>query len=276
MERTTPRRATLNLRIDGDDRAPLLVLAHGLGLDLTMWTPQMSALARRYRVLRYDARGHGASPEADGPCTIDRLGRDLLDLLDDLGAERAHFCGFSMGGQVGIWLGIHAPERLDKLVLAHTAAWIGPQSMWDTRIATVNAGGMSAISEAAMQRWFTPDFLAREPGTVAALKDVFERTSPAGYVQCCAAIRDADFRDAVGAITTPTLVLSGTRDAATTHDDGRFLAARIADAQFASIDAAHLSNHEQPAAFTAALLAFLDSGTGARAAAFTPSESAPS
>jgi 3-oxoadipate enol-lactonase len=96
MKRTTPRRAALNARIDGDDRAPLLVLAHGLGLDLTMWTPQMSALARRYRVLRYDARGHGASPEADGPCTIDRLGRDLLDLLDDLGAERANFCGFSM------------------------------------------------------------------------------------------------------------------------------------------------------------------------------------
>jgi 3-oxoadipate enol-lactonase len=273
MERSPPGRATLNARIDGDDRAPLLVLAHGLGLDLTMWTPQMPSLARRYRVLRYDARGHGASPDAVGPCTIDRLGRDVLDLLDDLGAERTHFCGFSMGGQIGIWLGIHASERLDKLVLAHTAAWIGPQSMWNARIATVNRGGMAAISDAAMQRWFTPEFLAREPGTVAALKDVFERTSPAGYVQCCAAIRDADFRDALGAIATPTLVLSGTGDVATTHDDGRFLAARIADAQFASIDAAHLSNYEQPAAFTAALLAFLDAGSGARAAALSSSES---
>lgn len=235
----------------------MLVLSHGLGLDLSMWVPQMPAFTRGFRVLRYDTRGHGASPTPVGPCTIETLGRDVLALLDRLGIERMHFCGYSMGGMIGIWLGIHAPERLDKLVLAHTAALIGERSVWDARIETVTAHGMQAISEAAMQRWFTPDFLAARPPVVDALKHVFEQTPAEGYVQCCAAIRDGDFRADIARIEVPTLVLSGTLDPATTLEDGRFLAENIAGSRFVEIDSAHLSNIEKPAEVTAALLGFL-------------------
>jgi pimeloyl-ACP methyl ester carboxylesterase len=235
----SPRNDTIpsNYRIDGDEGLPMLVLSHGLGLDLTMWGPQMPALTGEFRVLRYDTRGHGGSPPSTAPCTIEALGRDALALLDRLG--------------------IRAPERLDKLVLAHTGALIGERSVWDTRIATVNAHGMRAISDAAMARWFTPEFLTARPAVVAAMKRLFERTPVDGYVQCCAAIRDGDFRDDIGRIKVPTLVLSGMRDPATTLVDGRFLAENIAGSAFVPIDSAHLSNVEKPAEFTAALLGFL-------------------
>ncbi|MBP8295184.1 MAG: 3-oxoadipate enol-lactonase [Burkholderiales bacterium] len=252
----------LNYRIDGgDDDLPLLVLSNGLGLDLGMWEPQMPALAREFRVLRYDTRGHGGSSPAPSAFAIADLGRDVLALLDHLGADRMHFCGFSMGGIIGIWLGIHAPRRLDKLVLAHTAACIGPQAMWNERMAIVSARGMQAISDAAMRRWFTAGFVEDQPGIVGALKTSMERNSPLGYVQCCAAIRDADYRDQVARIHTPTLVVSGVQDVATTPADARFLAQSIAGAQAVEIDSAHLSNFEKPQEFTAALRGFL-SATG--------------
>lgn len=250
----------LNYRIDGAEGLPWLVLSNGLGLDLTMWDPQMPALTRVFRVLRYDTRGHGASPTPADPCTIEQLGGDVLALLDEVGAAQAHVCGFSMGGIIAMWLGVHAADRVDKLVLAHTAAQIGPVSMWNDRIAVVKARGMSAISAAAMERWFTPDFLAREPSVVDALRQVFESNDAQGYVCCCAAIRDADFRATITQITVPTMVISGTRDAATTLANGHLLAARIPGAGLVEIDAAHLSNFEQPSTFTAALLGFLVEG----------------
>ena len=247
----------MNYRVDGDPDLPLLVLSHGLGLDVTMWEPQMAALSREFRVLRYDTRGHGVTPSTGGAWTIEMFGRDVLDLLDRTGAERAHFCGFSMGGMIGIWLGIHAPSRLNKLVLAHTAARIGTRAMWDARIATVQAHGMCAISDAAMERWFTRDYLVKQPETVEALKHTFERTPADGYVQCAAAIRDGDFVDEVARIAAPTLVISGTMDAATTLADGRVLAHNIGGSEFSQIESAHLSNFERPSEFTAALLEFL-------------------
>ena len=247
----------LNYRIDGGDALPWLVLSNGLGLDLTMWDPQMPALTRSFRVLRYDTRGHGASSTPADPCTIEQHGRDVLALLDEVGAARAHVCGFSMGGIIAMWLGVHAAHRLDRLVLAHTAARIGPVSMWNERIAVVQARGMSAISGAAMERWFTPGFLAREPATVEALKRVFEANDAEGYVQCCAAIRDADFREAIGQIAVPTLVISGSRDQTTTLADGQELAERIPGARMVEIDGAHLSNFERRSEFTGALLDFL-------------------
>lgn len=257
----------LHYRIDGDEGRPWLVLSHGLGLDLGMWDPQIPALAKAYRVLRYDTRGHGASTTPDAPFDIERLGCDVIALLDHVGAGRAHFCGFSMGGVIGIWVGIHAQRRLHSLILAHTAALIGPRAMWNERIAMVNARGMQAVSDAAMTRWFTPAFIAGEPAIVDGLKAGMERTSATGYVQCCAAIRDADFRSQLGAIRTPTLVISGLHDAATTPADGSFLEERIAGARAVDIDAAHLSNFERPAAFTAALGNFLDAAERAPMAA---------
>ncbi|MEO6566055.1 MAG: 3-oxoadipate enol-lactonase, partial [Casimicrobiaceae bacterium] len=230
---------------------------NGLGTDLSMWEPQVTELSREFRVLRYDTRGHGASATSTGPFGIEHLGRDVLALLDHVGAHHAHFCGLSMGGMIGMWLGIHAPQRLQKLVLAHTAAWIGPQTMWNDRIEVVRAHGMSAISGAAIVRWFTPEFIVRAPGIVAALKASMERTPVDGYIGCCAAIRDADFRNDVARIATPTLVISGTSDIATPPADGRFLASRIGGAESVEFDAAHLSNVELPQDFTAALLRYL-------------------
>ena len=265
MPTVTANSISLAYRIDGDPARPWLVLSNGLGLDLTMWEPQMSALTQSFRVLRYDARGHGASATPDRPATMEQLGRDVLGLLDALGIARAHFCGFSMGGMIGQWLGIHAPDRLDRLVLAHTAARIGPTTMWNERIATVDAHGMAAISEAAMLRWFTPAFLAAQPSVVQSMKLTMERNDPRGYVSCCVAIRDADFRDALDRIAVPTLVLSGAHDAATTPADGAFLAQHIDGAQHVEIDGAHLSNIERPADFTRALTDFLlGASAGAR------------
>ena len=248
----------VHYRVDGNVDLPWLMLSNGLGLDLTMWAPQMTALTRHYRVLRYDTRGHGETATPAGPATIEQLGRDVLALMEQLGIRQAHFCGFSMGGIIGMWLGIHAAARIDRLVLAHTAARIGPTSMWDARIATVQAGGMRAISEAAMRRWFTADFIARHPSVVDELRRAMERNDPHGYVSCCAAVRDADFRDAIADIGVPTLVVSGVHDAATTPDDAEFLIRRIPGAQCVELDGAHLSNFERPQEFTAALLGFLD------------------
>lgn len=243
----------LHYRLDGPPAAPVLVLSNGLGLDLRMWDAQMAALGARVLVLRYDARGHGASSIPAGPSTIEDLGRDVLALLDHLRIERVHFCGLSLGGMTGMWLGVNAPQRLSSLVLANTAAHIGTRDMWDLRIATVNARGMAAIADAAIARWFTPAFIARSPAAVAALRTMFERTPAAGYVSCCAANRDADLGDAVSAIRAPTLIVTGRHDIATRPSEGAWLAQRIPAARQAELRTAHLSNLEAADEFTALL-----------------------
>lgn len=247
---------TLHYRIDGGDGLPWLVLSNGLGTDLSMWDPQIPALARAFRILRYDTRGHGSSLATSRSLSIDDLGRDVLALLDHAGVRRAHFCGLSMGGMIGMWLGMHAPDRLNSLVLANTAARIGPPTMWNERIGIVNATGMKAISDAAVARWFTADFLAREPGITGALKASMERTAVEGYVSCCAAVRDTDLREAISRIELPVLVINGAHDIATPPADGRFVAQRIAGARSLTLEAAHLSNIELPHEFSEALLSF--------------------
>ncbi|MEO8345717.1 MAG: 3-oxoadipate enol-lactonase [Betaproteobacteria bacterium] len=250
--------ARFHCRIDGEAGAPALVLCNGLGTDLGMWDPQIAALANTFRVVRYDSRGHGTSSVTPGPYSIERLGRDVVGLFDALRIERAHFCGLSMGGITGMWLGIHFPQRLQRLVLANTAARIGSADTWNTRIEKVRGGGVPAISLAVVERWFTPAFLAGNAATIADMLQMMERTPAEGYIACCAAIRDMDLRDGVAAITAPTLVIAGTHDIATPVADGRFLADRIAGAQFNELDAAHISNIEAGPAFTHALLAFLN------------------
>jgi 3-oxoadipate enol-lactonase len=245
-------------RFDGPAAAPVLVLSNSLGTDLSMWAPQLPALARRFRVLRYDSRGHGASGVPPGPYTIEHLGRDVVGLLDGLGIDRVHFCGLSMGAMTGMWLGIHAPARLHRLALANTAARIGPPDNWNARIEKVRAGGMAAISQAVLERWFTPEFRAKHPDRITAMRQMLERSPAEGYVACCAAVRDMDQRDAVAGIGAPTLVIAGTHDAATPPADGRFVAEHIAGARYVELDAAHLSNIEAGARFTDALLSFLE------------------
>ena len=247
----------LHYRIDGADDAPPLLLANSLGTTADMWEPQMPALAGRFRVIRHDTRGHGLSQVTPGPYSIEQLGRDALGLLDRLGIARAHFCGLSMGGMVGIFLGIHAPERVDRLVLASTAAKIGTPEMWNARIEAVRKGGMTSIASALMSRWFTSAVLESPTPKIAEVRAQFERISPEGYVACCAAVRDMDQRNALGRIHAPTLVVAGTNDAVTTPDDGRYIVEHVRGARFVELPAAHLSNIQAAPAFTQALVQFL-------------------
>jgi 3-oxoadipate enol-lactonase len=250
--------ARIRCRIAGPDDAPTLVLSNSLGTDLAMWDPQFEALARRFRVVRYDTRGHGLSTATPGPYSVERLGRDVVALLDALAIGRAHFCGLSLGGITGMWLGVHAPARLRRLALANTAARIGPPANWDARIEKVRAGGVAAISQAVLERWFTANFAAAHPDTIASMRQMMERTPAEGYVACCAAVRDVDLRDEIAAIAAPTLVIAATHDLTTPPGDGRYLADHIEGAEFIELDAAHISNIEAAPAFTNALLAFLD------------------
>ena len=247
----------LHYRFDGDRAAPVVVLSNSLGTTLDMWEPQAAALAGRHCVLRYDTRGHGQSAVPPGPYTIDVLGRDVLALLDHLGIARAAFCGLSLGGMTGMWLGVHAPQRVSRLVLANTSAWMGPPAGMDERIAAVAAGGVAAIAPAVLGRWFTPDFAAREPARVAAVRAMLEGSPAAGYVACCHAIRDMDQRADIARIGAPTLVIAGTHDASTPPAAGRLIASEIRGARYEELPAAHLSNIEAAAAFNAGLAAFL-------------------
>jgi len=249
--------ARLHYRMDGTRGKPVLVLSNSLGTDLAMWEPQIAALRPHFCIVRYDTRGHGASDATAGPYSIERLGRDVVALLDHLETQRASFCGLSLGGMTGMWLGVHAPERVNNLVLANTAPRMAPADLWNQRIAKVEAGGMAAISDAVLARWFSPAFIAREATTIAAMKAMMERQSPAGYVACCAAVRDMDQREDVARIAARTLVIAGKHDAAAPPSEGEFLAGRIPGARLVEIDAGHLSNIEAPDAFTATILPFL-------------------
>jgi 3-oxoadipate enol-lactonase len=250
--------ARLAYRTDGAADAPPLVLAHSIGTDLRLWDPQVPALAERFRVVRYDARGHGGSDVPDGPVTIERLGRDLLALLDHLGIARADVCGLSLGGITAMWVAAHHPERVGRAVLANTAARVGTVEGWDARIAAVRAGGMASIRDVVLARWLSAEFRARCPDVARTLGDRLEATPAAGYAAVCAALRDADLRDAVRTIRAPTLIVAGALDEATPPSQSEELHAAIARSELVVLpDAAHLSNVERPQEFTTYVLRFL-------------------
>jgi len=236
---------------------PVLVLSHSLGTDLTLWDPQMPAFVKQFRVLRHDLRGHGGSSATAGPYTIELLARDVLALLDGLGIARAHFCGLSIGGQIGLWLGLHASDRLHKLVVCNSAARIGTDAAWNARIEAVRRGGVAAIAEGVIDGWLTPAFRARASGQAERLRRVLLATPPAAYAAACAAVRDFDARETVAGVRAPTLVVSGSADKATTPAEGRFLAERIPGARYLEVAAAHLSNVEAAETFTSGVAAFL-------------------
>lgn len=237
--------------------APVLMLSNSLGTDFSMWDPQIEELQRRFRILRYDTRGHGKSSVTSGDYTIDQLGRDVLGLLDSLRLNRVHFCGLSMGGAIGIWLAIHAPNRLHRLVISNTAARIGTPEGWNARIATVRKDGMKPVAAAVVERWFTPEFRASSGEQVARMQNMLENSPPQGYASCCAAIRDMDQREEIARIKIPTLVIYGGRDPVIPVPDAEFLAERITGAEKLNLPAAHLSNIEQAGAFTEAVGNFL-------------------
>jgi len=257
--------ARLAHRFDGPDDAPVVVLAGSLGTTAALWDTQVPALAKRYRVLRYDHRGHGASEAPPGPYAIDELGGDVLALLDEHGIDRVSFCGLSLGGMVGIWLAAAAPERIERLALLCTSARLGTLAEWDERIAALRSGGIESIADAVVARWFTDDFAAREPEAVGHWRGVLTATSLEGYAGCCAAIRDLDLRDRLATIAAPTLVVAGLQDRATPVEHQATLAARIAAARLIVLDgAAHLAAVEQGPAVASALLDHLDGATDRR------------
>jgi 3-oxoadipate enol-lactonase len=247
----------IHYRLDGQQGKPVLVFSNALGTDLSMWDAQVAEFARHFRVLRYDSYGHGASSFETGGFQIERLGKDVVELFDHLEIKSAAFCGLSVGGLVGQWLGLHASNRLMKLVLCNTAAQIGNSDAWNARIESVNKGGIAAISNGVLERWFTPAFHQREPGTVERLRKILESTSPESYAATAAAIRDADFRGDISKIRTDTLVIAGLQDKSTPPEGGRYLAQQIANSKYVELDAAHLSNVELPQRFSEEVLKFL-------------------
>ncbi|HUZ66934.1 MAG TPA: 3-oxoadipate enol-lactonase [Beijerinckiaceae bacterium] len=249
---------TFNVKVEGPENAPALMLSNSLGANLHMWDDQAAAFARSFRLIRYDSRGHGASVANPGPYSIERLGRDALAILDALGVAKAHWVGLSKGGMVGQWLLANAGERFGRAVLANTAAHYADPSSWNARIAAVRANGMTALAPSVIERWFTPEFLEREPAAVERVAAMLRATPAEGYAACCAAIRDMDLREDDRRIKNPVLVIVGARDLATPPAHGQDIAARIAGAKLVELEAAHLSNIEQPEAFTRAALSFLE------------------
>jgi 3-oxoadipate enol-lactonase len=239
------------------EQDPVLLFSNSLGTDFSMWDPQVADLQRHFRILRYDTRGHGQSSVTPGDYTLEQLGCDVLGLLDSLHLDRVHFCGLSMGGVIGIWLGIRAPSRLHRLVLSNTAARIGTNEMWNSRIATVQKDGMKLVAAAVVERWFTPGFRASSGDIVARAQRMLENSPPEGYAGCCAALRDMDQRDRVAEIKCPTLVIYGRSDPVTPASDAHFLTEQIRGAAEVELAAAHLSNLEQADGFTAAVSDFL-------------------
>lgn len=252
--------AQIHYSLTGPEGAPAVAFSNSLGTNFSMWDPQVPALEQQqFRILRYDQRGHGQSSAPAGPYTIEMLGRDFLRLLDALSLDRVNFCGLSMGGMTGLWLGLHAPQRFHRLALSNTGAKIGTPETWNPRIETVRKSGMKAIAQAVVERWYTSEFRAASPEAIAATLHMLETTPAAGYIGCCEAIRDSDQSAEISAIRLPVLVIAGAKDPATPPASGRFIAAEIPGAEYVELPAAHLSNIEAATQFTSELLRFFRS-----------------
>jgi 3-oxoadipate enol-lactonase len=247
----------LHYEFDGPADRPVLALSNSLGTNLHMWDGLIPSLIGEYRVLRYDMRGHGESSVPNGPYMIAQLGEDFLFLADTLGIRRLFFCGLSVGGMIGIWLGIHAPQRLQKLVLANTAARIGTVDGWNDRIARVQSGGIASVADGIIERWFTPAFRLAFPSGVETTRSMLLASPPAGYVATCAAIRDMDMTPQLHLIHTPSLILAGAQDAATPPSGSRLLVEGITNSQYIELPTAHMSSIERTDDFSKAVLSFL-------------------
>jgi 3-oxoadipate enol-lactonase len=249
---------SLTHRFDGPDDAPVLVLGSSLGTTGAMWDAQVPAFSQRFRMLRYDTRGHGGSPVPPGPYTMGELGGDVLELLDRLDIERASFCGLSIGGMIGMWVASEAPERIDRLVLCCTVPHFPPRELWNERADVVRAEGMEPMVEPGLERWL-PEAVRRErPEVEEHLRAMLASTPPEGYAGCCEAIRDMDLRGRLSAITAPTLVVAASDDPSTPRERVRPIAAALSNARYVEIaGAAHIANVAQPDAFDAAVLEFL-------------------
>ena len=232
----------------GPENAPPLLLGGSLGTTHAMWAPQVDALSARWDTIAFDHRGHGRSPVPDGPYSIATLGGDVLALMDHLGLERASYCGLSLGGMVGQWLAINAPERIDRLILISTAAHLPPARAWHERGEAVReAGSAAAVADAVVARWFTPPFAADHPQIAAAYRAMIAASPAEGYAACCEAIADYDVRPGLPSVSAPTLVIAGAQDPAAPPELGRAIADAVPGARFEQLDpGAHLISVERP------------------------------
>ena len=247
----------LNVEVEGPANAPVLMMSNSLGTNLHMWDDQAPAFSKQFRLVRYDRRGHGKSEAPQGPYTMDRLGRDVLSIADALGVKRFNWCGLSMGGMVGQWLGANAPDRLEKLIVSNTHYYYGDKQPWHDRIKFAQDKGLAALAPMQMERWFTKGFREKNPQAIARITEMFVATPLGGFVGCCEAVRDMDFRQSTPTITVPTMVIVGSQDPATPPAAGEDIHKMIKGSTLVAIDAAHLSNVEQPKAYTDAVLNFL-------------------
>lgn len=247
----------LNVSVEGRDGGPTIMLSNSLGATMQMWEPQMAALTKLYRVVRYDRRGHGKSGAPAGPYSMERFGKDVLAILDDLNIEKIHWCGLSMGGMVGQWLGANAPERVEKLILANTSCYYPDPTNWLNRIKAVKESGIASIADAVIAAWLTADFREREPQITQRMKAMLVASPVEGYIACCEALSTLDQRDLLPRITAPTLVIAGRHDMSTPVEASVFIRSHIPNASMTLLDAAHISNVEQSHNFTEAVVGFL-------------------
>ncbi len=247
----------IHVQVEGPDNAPPLMLSNSLGTDLHMWDDQAPAWSKAFRLIRYDRRGHGKSDAPKGPYAMEQFGRDVLAVLDALKVKKTNWCGLSMGGMVGMWLGANAPDRIEKLILSNTTAHFPVKDPWNDRIRLVREKGLGALVDPNMERWFTKEFRERAPQTIARMKEMFVATPVEGYIGCCEAIRDMDHRPLLGKIAAPTLVIAGRYDPATNLEAGQYVCDHIKGANMAILDTAHIANVEQPELYTAKVLEFL-------------------
>lgn len=247
----------IHVEVEGPENKPVLMLSNSLGTTLHMWDGQVAALTQHFRLVRYDRRGHGKSGVPAGPYNMEMLGRDVLAILDALKIEKVNWCGLSMGGMVGMWLGANAPQRINRLILSNTSAYFADKEIWNGRIKTIREKGLPAIVGGTMERWFTQDFRGHEPKKIQWMTEMFLGTKPEGYIACGEAVRDMDHREIIKSITAPTMIIAGRHDPATTVEAAEFIRSRIPGASLTVLDAAHIANVEQPHDYTEAVLGFL-------------------
>jgi 3-oxoadipate enol-lactonase len=247
----------IHFEVEGDASKPVLMFCNSLGTTLHMWDGQMPEALKHFRVVRYDRRGHGKSGVPTGPYNMEMLGRDALAVMDAAGVDKINWCGLSMGGMVGMWLGANAPQRCNRLILSNTSAYFENKQIWNDRIATVKEKGLQSILQGTLERWFTKDFRERAPQQVQRIADMFTNTKLEGYIGCGQAVRDMDHREIIKKITAPTMVIAGKQDAGTTVEMAELIRKSIPGASMTLFDAAHIANFECGHDYTDAMLGFL-------------------
>ena len=243
--------------LSGNLQGEILVFGNSLGSNLHMWDKVLPWFESRYRVVRFDMRGHGRSSVPKGPCSIEELGCDVLRLLDSIGIEAMNFCGLSLGGMVAMWLGIHAPQRVRRLVMANAGARIGTPEMWDERVATVARSGMEGLAATTLTRWFTAGYRVEHADEMEMIRTMISSTNPEGYSACCGALRDTDLTREMQNISAPCLVVSGKYDPATPPSDGRAIHQQMRNSKYVELEASHLSAWERAEEFGSEVVAFL-------------------